>query len=375
MCRSRASKQSHALSALDNFLHHWRQRCSFSIYGLAGNIIAARQYEDTHQDTYVTYLSDFRGSITSIVDDGMNFVQGYRYTDYGITTRIGGGVFNEFAYTQGVWDEITGLYYLNARFYNPVDGRFLTQDPYRGSNDQPDTWHLYGYCMGNPINFIDPSGHRLTVPVAGSRTAIRRHLQRLTRFPVSINSNGVVRVDTSRANRRAGRALPRGNRLIRRMINHDRTATISLHTSRGHINAAGQTGGGNWHIFFAPNSDTNRVFTRISRARALRLIVPFSTSTRQSTPARIMFAHELIHVDRGWRWVRFTSGAQSDNRFRVLTGTRTSALGKVSGVTEVRTQTVCREDLAVIGLRHNVSGDITENGIRREQRRRLRTAY
>ena len=96
----------------------------------------------------------------ALVCDSINFIQGYRYTDYGITTRIGSGAFNEFAYTQGIWDSTTGLYYLNARFYNPVDGRFLTQDPYRGSNDQPDTWHLYGYCAGDPINWIDPSGNR-----------------------------------------------------------------------------------------------------------------------------------------------------------------------------------------------------------------------
>ena len=150
------------------------QRRASNIYSSAGNIIAARQYcqSSNHQGEHVTYLSDFRGSITSIIDDSMNFIQGYRYTDYGITTRIGEGVFNELAYTQGVWDELTGLYYLNARFYNPVDGRFLTQDPYRGSNDQPDTWHLYGYCAGDPVNWIDPSGHRrirmeLPVPLIG----------------------------------------------------------------------------------------------------------------------------------------------------------------------------------------------------------------
>ena len=137
-------------------------RLTFNIYSPAGNIIAARQYcsSSNHQGEYVAFISDIRNSITSILDDGGNFIQGYRYTDYGITTRIGSGAFNEFAYTQGIWDELTGLYYLNARFYNPVDGRFLTQDPYRGSNDQPDTWHLYGYCAGDPVNWIDPSGHR-----------------------------------------------------------------------------------------------------------------------------------------------------------------------------------------------------------------------
>ena len=178
-------------------------RRAFNIYSPAGNIIAAKQYENTHQGEYVTYLSDFRNSITSILDDEGNFIQGYRYTDYGITTRIGSGAFNEFAYTQGIWDELTGLYYLNARFYNPVDGRFLTQDPYRGSNDQPDTWHLYGYCAGDPVNWIDPSGHRrraLGVPLRGQERdswCVAASLQMILRFvrPGNIRSQANLQYD------------------------------------------------------------------------------------------------------------------------------------------------------------------------------------
>ena len=41
----------------------------------------------------------------------------------------------------------------------PRTGRFITRDSYRGERENADTWHLYGYCMNNPINRIDPSGH------------------------------------------------------------------------------------------------------------------------------------------------------------------------------------------------------------------------
>jgi len=173
----------------------WGSRRAFNLYSPAGNIIAARQYcaSSSFQDMYITYLSDIRGSIASIVDCGMSFIQGYRYTDYGITTRIGSGAFNEFAYTQGIWDETTGLYYLNARFYNPVDGRFLTQDPYRGSNDQPDTWHLHGYCAGDPVNWIDPSGHRREAISRGTASGSTRAAFRDTIRAYSINSPRVDR--------------------------------------------------------------------------------------------------------------------------------------------------------------------------------------
>lgn len=49
--------------------------------------------------------------------------------------------------------------FLNARFYEPRNGRFITRDTYRGESDNADTWHLYLYCANNPINYVDPSGH------------------------------------------------------------------------------------------------------------------------------------------------------------------------------------------------------------------------
>ena len=46
-----------------------------------------------------------------------------------------------------------------ARFYDPENGRFVSQDSYRGEQTEPGTWHLYAYCANDPVNFVDPSGH------------------------------------------------------------------------------------------------------------------------------------------------------------------------------------------------------------------------
>jgi RHS repeat-associated protein len=69
------------------------------------------------------------------------------------------GVFNEICYTGGVYDATTGLYYLNARFYDPVDVRFLSEDTVRGEYDNPGSLNLYAYCENDPVNFRDPTGH------------------------------------------------------------------------------------------------------------------------------------------------------------------------------------------------------------------------
>ncbi|MEG0856829.1 MAG: polymorphic toxin-type HINT domain-containing protein [Terrisporobacter sp.] len=89
----------------------------------------------------------------------------YEYTDFAETEIKGDeNFFNEICYIGGIYDKKTGLYYLNARYYNPEDGRFLTEDTYRGENSDPSSLHLYAYCANNPIAYKDPSGH---IPVWG----------------------------------------------------------------------------------------------------------------------------------------------------------------------------------------------------------------
>ena len=35
----------------------------------------------------------------------------------------------------------------------------MTEDTYRGETNEPDSQNLYAYCAGNPVNYVDPSGH------------------------------------------------------------------------------------------------------------------------------------------------------------------------------------------------------------------------
>lgn len=106
-----------------------------------------------------------RESTTNLVNvEGKSEVS-YEYTDFG-ETEINGNenFYNEICYTGGIYDKKTGLYYLNARYYNPEDGRFITEDTYRGEFTDSSSLHLYAYCVNNPIAYTDPSGH---IPVWG----------------------------------------------------------------------------------------------------------------------------------------------------------------------------------------------------------------
>ena len=50
--------------------------------------------------------------------------------------------YNEVCYTSGVYDELTGLYYLNARYYNPESATFITQDSWGNRMIM-----VHGICM------------------------------------------------------------------------------------------------------------------------------------------------------------------------------------------------------------------------------------
>ena len=133
------------------------KKTSQNIVGDASNVFATIRYTGGQSEYF--YSKDIQGSTTNIIDKKGECRNSYNYTDFGETTeRISASIKNEVCYTGGVYDETTGLYYLNTRYYSPEDGVFLSQDTYRGEENDAASWNLYGYCEGDPINYTDPTG-------------------------------------------------------------------------------------------------------------------------------------------------------------------------------------------------------------------------
>lgn len=76
-----------------------------------------------------------------------------------------GNVLQPFAFTGYQRDEISGLSYAQARYYDQRNGRFISEDPIKGSVLWPILFNPYQYCINNPKKYIDPTG-KILLPQA-----------------------------------------------------------------------------------------------------------------------------------------------------------------------------------------------------------------
>jgi RHS repeat-associated protein len=104
------------------------------------------------------YQYDGRGTVRMLTNSAGAVTDTYEYDAFGNEIAHTGSTPNAYLYRGERYDSDLGLYYLRARWYNPVTGRFMTRDPYEGSIYDPASLHRYNYSRVNPVNFIDPSG-------------------------------------------------------------------------------------------------------------------------------------------------------------------------------------------------------------------------
>ncbi len=105
----------------------------------------------------VTYVyTDAQGTPLAKADASGTIIATFDYAPYGSqalgTPPSGPG------YTGHVNDPDTGLVYMQARYYDPVVGRFLSVDPVGPSPGNLFHFNRYDYADNNPIGNIDPDG-------------------------------------------------------------------------------------------------------------------------------------------------------------------------------------------------------------------------
>ena len=135
---------------------------------------------DAYNNTLAEYTWDDQGNPITFTKNGITYyyhrsawgdvnlrdstgavVASYSYDPWGKIISQSGSLAsaNPYRYRGYRYDEVTGLYYLGARYYDPVVGRFITRDTFHGFEDDPASLNQYSYAQNNPIMSIDPNRH------------------------------------------------------------------------------------------------------------------------------------------------------------------------------------------------------------------------
>lgn len=133
-------------------------------YHLAGQIIGVWM-----QNTLYYAYADHLGSVSALSKSNGDFVAGSyaHYDPFGdyiaqpqsssnpdLTSR---GFTGHQHNNTGTYD--LGLIYMNARYYMPEIGRFISADTMVPNPANPQSYNRYSYVENNPVNHTDPSGH------------------------------------------------------------------------------------------------------------------------------------------------------------------------------------------------------------------------
>jgi len=123
----------------------------------AGRRIAQR----TSSGSVYFYYADALGTVHTITDGTGQACYDATFTPYGqemLNPNISQTCSSNYKFAGYEYDSETGLYYANARYYNPRLGRFMSPDPLSGDVTDPQSLNSYAYVENDPTNWTDPSG-------------------------------------------------------------------------------------------------------------------------------------------------------------------------------------------------------------------------
>jgi RHS repeat-associated core domain len=107
---------------------------------------------------WFTLVPDMQGGSTLVLNANGSVRAVQLFAPYGAVRYSSGTMPTDHNYTGQKLDSASGLLYYNARYYDPVSGRFISADTVENNGQGNDP---YAYVKGNPETATDPSGHRM----------------------------------------------------------------------------------------------------------------------------------------------------------------------------------------------------------------------
>ena len=323
------------------------------------------------------YLYNNHGDTSEVTNANGIVVKSYSlngFDAYGDEKNPDSNDTNPFRYCGEYYDAETGNIYLRARYYDPSTGSFITEDPAR------DGVNWYGYCAGNPVSYIDPSG--MILKILGSEQFtddMVGYLTELTNYTfktVAMEESEGVFVMINGVNDDELNYVY-SNQLVKGIINSGNICTINESYSKENQTDYANKGeygdleelyaenryngiGMSADVYINPTSFTPHILGRNLNDAGL-----WESQLDDEPNPMITVAHELIHAQR------IMQGRAIDNRTGI---TREYSYYDNAKKKKITTSDNF-EELVTVGLVDFGNQPINENSIRAEHGLSIRSVY
>ena len=114
-----------------------------------------------------------QGDVVGLTDASGTFVAQYTYNAWGEVLTATGSIagINPLRYRGYYYDSETGFYYLQSRYYDPANHRFINADSYASTGQGCIGTNMFAYCLNNPVTATDPTGYDSTTDSNGNGIA------------------------------------------------------------------------------------------------------------------------------------------------------------------------------------------------------------
>ena len=131
------------------------------IYDESGKPFALKYSTNgTSFQTYY-YVLNLQGDVVKLIQANGHVVAQYTYDAWGYILSSGGDLaaINPLRYRGYYYDNETGFYYLQSRYYDPANRRFMNADSYQSTGQGFVGTNMFAYCNNSPVDLYDPSGN------------------------------------------------------------------------------------------------------------------------------------------------------------------------------------------------------------------------
>ena len=129
------------------------------VYDESGKPFAMIDQLSAQPKTYY-YVLNLQGDVVKLVDVSGAEVASYEYDAWGNVLSQSGSMAstNPLRYRGYYYDSETGFYYLQSRYYDPANRRFINADSYAGTGQGILGYNMFAYCSNNPVRRVDSAG-------------------------------------------------------------------------------------------------------------------------------------------------------------------------------------------------------------------------